>query len=228
MTVRLSPSRDPLALEPEARATLAERAARALRAARRGRGRAVAAVTVPIPAELDVSAAVLAARRADDRFFCFEQPDRDGFALAGLGAAAVVEARGADRFAEAARRARELGGRSFADDPADDPARPAAAGPVFVGGFSFAAEGGATPEWSSLAPGLLVMPELSLVRHRGEARMTVCVAADGDEAPDALVERALARVDELAPAGMPMVDPDPVEQARVASAAPPSHFEHAV
>ncbi|HEY1277942.1 MAG TPA: isochorismate synthase, partial [Thermoleophilaceae bacterium] len=47
-------------------------------------------------------------------------------------------------------------------------------------------------------------------------------------APDALVERALARVDELAPAGMPMVDPDPVEQARVASAAPPSHFEHAV
>jgi isochorismate synthase len=58
--------------------------------------------------------------------------------------------------------------------------------------------------------------------------MTVCVAADGDEAPDALVERALRRVDELRPAAMPLLDPDPVERTRVASAAPPSHFEQAV
>ena len=41
------------------------------------------AVTVAIPAELDLSAAVLGARRADDRFACLEQPERDGFALAG-------------------------------------------------------------------------------------------------------------------------------------------------
>jgi salicylate biosynthesis isochorismate synthase/menaquinone-specific isochorismate synthase len=218
----------PFALTESAREELEARVRRALRTARRSREPAVAAVTVPIPAGVDVSAAVLAARRPDDRFYCFEQPDRDGFALAGLGAAAVVEARGADRFGDVARRARELGGRTFADDPADDPLRPAAAGPVFVGGFAFAPDGGATPEWASLAPGLLVMPELSLVRHRGEARMTVCVAADGDEAPEALLERALARVDELTPAEMPMIDPDPVEQARVASAAPPSHFEHAV
>ena len=63
-------------------------AARARRRARAGgpgatAGAGIASLTVPVPAELDLSAAVLAARRPDDRFFCFEQPDRDGFALAG-------------------------------------------------------------------------------------------------------------------------------------------------
>ena len=33
---------------------------------------------------------------------------------------------------------------------------------------------------------------------------------------------------ELAPAAMPLLDPDPVQRTRVASAAPPSHYEHAV
>jgi salicylate biosynthesis isochorismate synthase len=226
--VRAATGGSPFTLADAEREVLARRVETAVRGARRAGDRAAAAITVPLRAELDVSAVVLAARRPGDRFYCFEQPDRDGFALAALGAAAVVEARGPDRFVEAARRARELGGRTFADDPADDPHRPAAAGPVFVGGFAFAPDGGATPEWSSLAPGLLVLPEVSLVRHRGEARMTVCVAADGDEAPDALLERAMARVDELAPAEMPMIDPDPVGHARVASAAPPSHYEHAV
>src|SRR5205807_6903398 len=36
------------------------------------------------------------------------------------------------------------------------------------------------------------------------------------------------RVRGLAPASMPLLDPDPVTSARVASAAPPEHFESAV
>ena len=36
------------------------------------------------------------------------------------------------------------------------------------------------------------------------------------------------RAEELGPAAMPLVDPDPVERTRVASAAPPSHYEQAV
>jgi isochorismate synthase len=216
------------ALDSADRRRLEERTARAVALARRVRAPAVAAVTVPIAAELDLSAAVLAARRPGDRYFCFEQPDRDGFALAGLGQAAALEARGPDRFREAAGRARELGRRAFGDDAARDPARPAAAGPVFVGGFSFDHEGGSTPEWASLEPASLVLPELSLARHRGEARMTVSVVSDGHEAPEALVERALHRLAELAPVAMPLIDPDPVESTRVASAAPPSHYEHAV
>jgi isochorismate synthase len=228
MPTRTAPAPSPFALPQVARARLEDRVVRAVQVARKEGARCVAAVTVALPAEVDLSAAVLAARRPDDRFFCLEQPERGGFALAALGATALIQARGPGRFTEAAERARELGRRTLADDPADDPARPPAAGPVFVGGFAFAEDGGAGPEWSSLAPASLVLPEVALVRHGGEARMTLCLAADGEEAADALVERALRRAEELRPAAMPLLDPDPVERTRVASAAPPSHFEHAV
>jgi isochorismate synthase len=228
MPTRTAQAPSPFALDPAARERLGAWAAQAARLARSDGSRAIAALTVALPAEVDLSAAVLAARRPDDHFFCLEQPERGEFALAALGSAALIEASGRSRFTEAAARARELGRRTFADDPADDPARPPAAGPVFVGGFAFGENGGAGPEWSSLAPASLVLPEVALVRHGGEARMTLCVAADGDETPDALVERALRRVEALRPAPMPLLDPDPVERTRVASTAPPAHFEHAV
>jgi salicylate biosynthesis isochorismate synthase len=182
----------------------------------------VAALTVPVPAELDLSAVVLAARRPDERFFCFEQPDRDGYAVAGLGQTVVLEAAGVERFREVAEAARELSRRVLADDPALDPERPPGAGPVFVGGFAFAHDGGSGPEWSSLAPASLVLPELSFARRLGEARLTVCLGADAD------LEAVARRLTELAPTGMPLLDPDPVERVRVGSAAPPSHYEHAV
>jgi salicylate biosynthesis isochorismate synthase/menaquinone-specific isochorismate synthase len=204
------------------------RVERALTLARRTGAPALGAVTVPVPPELDLSAALLAARRPDDRFACLEQPDRDGFTLAALGQATTIEARGPGRFAEVAAQARALGRAAFADDPAEDPRRPPAAGPVFVGGFAFAHDGGASPEWSSLAPASLVLPELVLARQGGEARMTLCALVAPDDDPDAVVARLVRRVGELAPAGMPLVDPDPVERTRVASAAPPSHYEQAV
>jgi salicylate biosynthesis isochorismate synthase len=218
----------PFFLAPEAVQAFAERVRQASDRARRAGGTTVAALTVPVPAELDLSAVVLAARRPGDRFFSFEQPDRAAATVAALGAAAVLEARGPGRFAKVAARARELGRDMLADDPARDPARPPAAGPLFVGGFAFAPDGGESPEWSSLAPASLVLPEIALARLGDEARMTVCVACEGDEAPDLLVERALRRVEELGPVRMPLLDPDPVERVRVASAAPPSHFEQAV
>jgi isochorismate synthase len=187
--------------------------------------RALAAVTVPVDPGLDLSAVVLAACRADDRWFCFEQPDRDGFVLAGLGQAALLEARGPDRFSEVAAASRAIGRRALTDglDGA-----PMGSGPVFVGGFAFADDGGASPEWSALAPAALVLPEVSLARHRGDARMTVTVAVDGDEALEALLDRVDRRLAGLAAATMPLIDPDPVERARVVSAAPPSHYEQAV
>src|SRR5918992_1919832 len=214
-------SSGPLALAWPAPVRLERRIGEALVRARRGRAQALASITVPIDPELDLSAAVLAAKRADDRFFCFEQPDRDGFVLAGLGQAALLEARGSGRFRQVAAAARELGRRSYCDDAARDPGRPAGAGPVFVGGFAFADDGGGSHDWSPLAPASLVLPEVSLARHRGEARMTVSLVVDGDESPEALLERVHRRVEELAPAAMPLIDPDPVERARVVSVAPP-------
>jgi salicylate biosynthesis isochorismate synthase len=180
---------------------------------------------VPVDPGLDLSAAVLAAKQTDDRYFCFEQPDRDGFALAGLGQAALLEASGPERFGDVAAAARELGRRAMTDDL---DGAPMGSGPVFTGGFAFADHGGGTPEWSSLAPASLVLPEISLARHRGKARMTVSVVVDGDEAVEALLERVDRRLAALAPASMPLIDPNPVERAKVVSAAPPSHYEHAV
>ena len=185
----------------------------------------IASVTAPVAAELDLSAAVLAARRAGDRFFCLEQPDRDGSVLATLGEAALVEAWGEDRFKVAADACRELGRGAEAADGVGDPP---GAGPVWVGGFAFAPRGGAVPEWSSLAPAQLVLPELSLARRGEEARLTVTAVVESDEAPAAVVERLRARVDELEPVAMPMLDPDPLVTPRVAGAAPPEHYESAV
>jgi salicylate biosynthesis isochorismate synthase/menaquinone-specific isochorismate synthase len=169
----------------------------------------LASVTVPLPAEMDLSAAVLAARRPDDRYFCFEQPDRDGFALAGLGTAAVVEARGSRRFEAVASACREIAHGLPTDEP----------GPLWFGGFAFSPDGGMTPEWSSLAPAQLVLPEVLLRRHRGEAWMVVTARSS---------EEAERRLSELSPSSMPLFDPNPVQAARVASAAPPEHFESAI
>src|SRR3954464_5774130 len=200
MTTRVGAAESPFRLDDAARARLSARLAR---------GGGLASVSVPLPASLDLSAAVLAARRPDDRYFCFEQPDRDGFALAGVGAAAVVEARGSQRFASAAAQCREIAHALEFSDP----------GPVWVGGFAFSPDGGMTPEWSSLAAGQLVLPEVLLRRERGEAWMVVTASS---------VEAAERRIAELQPASMPLLDPDPVTAARVASAAPREHFESAI
>ena len=133
---------------------------------------------------------------------------------------------GPGRFAEVATRARELGREAITDDPAEDPERPPAAGPVFIGGFAFAHDGGSSPEWSSLPPASLVLPEVVLSRQGEQARLTLNAVVQPDDDADAVVERLRRR--ELAPAAMPLLDPDPIQRTRVASAAPPSHYEHAV
>jgi salicylate biosynthesis isochorismate synthase/menaquinone-specific isochorismate synthase len=228
VSLRTAPGRNPFQLEPDALDRLDARVQQALAFARREVGPAFATVTVQLPPELDVTAAVLAARLPTDRFFCLEQPERDGFALATLGEAASVEASGPDRFSEAARRSRSLSRRVFVGDPADDPAAPAGSGAAWVGGFAFAADGGRSPEWSSLDPVRLTLPELSLIRHRGEARLTACVRIDPDDDPQASLERVRRRLSTLAPAAVPLIDPSPLERARVAGAAPPAHYEEAV
>jgi isochorismate synthase len=228
VSIRVTPGGGRFAVEAADAERLHDRVERALAQARRASTGAVAAVTVPIPSELDLSAAVLAARRADDRYACLEQPDREGFVLAGLGQAVTLEARGPRRFAEVAARARELGRDAVVDDPGEDPLRPPAAGPVFVGGFAFADDGGSSPEWSGLSPALLVLPEIALARQGGEARMTLTAVVHPDDDPEGVVERLLQRARELPDSAMPLLDPDPVERTRVASAAPPSHYEQAV
>jgi isochorismate synthase len=215
----------PFSLDQRAWARLEVRLDRALALARRGGGRAVASVTVAVPAELDLSAVVLAARTAEDHCFCFEQPARDSHAVCTLGAAAVLQESGPGRAGHVAQACRELGMRAFADATAGEPP---ATGPIFCGGLSFAPAGGGSPQWAGFAAAQFVLPEVSLVRQSGQARMTVNAVVDGDEAPAAVLDRVRGRLGSLRPAEAPLLDPDPVSRPRVAGAAPPSHFEEAV
>ncbi len=228
MASSAAPTRPPLSLGAAAEEILERRLRGAHVTARREGRSVVASVSVAVPATVDVSAVVLGARGPGDRYFCLEQPERDGFALAGLGEAARVEARGPERFVQVASACRALARGAQTGDPAEDAGAPAAAGPVWVGGFAFADEGGATPEWASLAPAQLLLPEVTLACRGGQARLTATAVVGPEDDPGLALERLRRRVDALSAAPMPLLDPDPIGRPRVAGAASPSHYEAAV
>src|SRR5919201_2489892 len=84
-------------------------------------GRGLVSVTVEVGLE-DPSAAVFASRRAGDRWFCWEQPDRDGFAVAALGSAHEVVSRGPDRFRDVVAACAEIARGRLSDEPDHLPA----------------------------------------------------------------------------------------------------------
>jgi isochorismate synthase len=172
----------------------------------------------------DPSAAVFRSRLASDRWFCWEQPDRDEFALAALGSAHEAISRGQGRFGDLVEECAELARDRIADEPAG---LPAGAGPVWVGGFAFDPLGCDVGEWSSFPPALMVLPELALVRHQGRVLLSASLVS-GSGADDALsrLGRRLAAL--RADAALPMLDPDPAGASRVVSANPPETYEQAV
>ncbi|MBK5219439.1 MAG: isochorismate synthase [Thermoleophilia bacterium] len=188
------------------------------------RRRTLASVTTEVEVA-DPCAAVFASRLASDRWFCWEQPDR-GFALAGLGVAYEATSRGANRFTDVAAECLRTGREAVLDEP---PGLPAGAGPVWLGGFAFDAEGGSTSTWSSLEPGTLVLPELSLCRSGGCTFLTLnAIAGPGDDANRVrtALEARLAGLRGEAP--LPLLDPHPTTHAGIRSARPPADFEAAV
>ncbi len=189
-----------------------------------GEGRRLVSVTVPV--ELgDPSAAVFGSRLAGDRWFCWEQPDRDGFAIAALGVAHEVVSRGHGRFGDAVAACSRVSRGRLADEP---PGLPAGAGPVWVGGFSFAVDGGAAPQWSTFPPALLVMPELAVHRSDGRAFLTLCALAGPAVDHGSILGRLRARLGALRDDSLPLADPHPTGEVRIASASPPERFERSV
>jgi salicylate biosynthesis isochorismate synthase/menaquinone-specific isochorismate synthase len=181
-------------------------------------------VTAKLTKPVDPSAVVAASRRPDEPWFCFEQPDRDGAAVAGLGRVLALEANGEDRFVGVAARWRAVARGALADDTDG----PGGSGLVAMGGFAFAPGGGASPVWSGFAPASLIVPEVSLARRGGQTRVTVNVAVTSDDTVDDALERVARRLAELRPAPMPMLDPVPVGTYEVISPMPPAHYEEAV
>ena len=190
------------------------------RATRRGR-RTLASGTVEIE-DADPSAIVLASRLASDRWFCWEQPDNEGFALAALGSVREVVSRGPGRFADLERDCTAL----LRDAELEEPrGLPAGAGPVWTGGFAFAPDGGREPQWSSLPPALMVLPELSLLRHAGGTFLTVNALLDADSDAEAALEGAHRRLASLVHRPIGPLDPDPVAGTTIEAPHPPGRYE---
>ena len=224
----LTHQRSPFVLSAADRQRLARRLEAALKRARHGRSGAVlASVTVPLPRDVDPTAVVVASRRAGEDWFVFEQPDRDGSALATLGCVTALEAHGPARFDEVAARWRRLSAEACCDERSD-PGRPRGAGLVAVGGFSFAAEGGGSPQWSGFQPASLQVPEVALARRGEEVRLTLTALVRPDDTAAELGARLERRCDELRAAPLPLVDPSPTTRVKVVSPMPPEHYEGAV
>jgi len=193
------------------------------RAAEKGR-RTLVSVTREVEVG-DPCAAVFASRLASDRWFCWEQPDRE-FALAGLGVAHESSSRGEARFNDVADECLRIGGEAVLEEPRG---LPAGAGPVWLGGFAFDPDGGSTPTWSSLAPASLVLPEVSLCRSGGRSFLTVNAVVQPSEKVDRLGERLSSRLAALRlDAPLPLLDPHPTAHAGIRSARRPGEFEAAV
>lgn len=188
-----------------------------------GPRRTLVSVTVSVDG-VDPCAAVFASRLARDRWFCWEQPDR-GFALAALGAAHEAVSRGERRFDDIGRECLAAMAQVDVEQP---PQLPAGAGPVWVGGFAFDAEGGSSSTWSSLAPASMVLPELSLCRSGEQAFLTANAVVQPGSDPAPAAERLERRLAGLRPDPFPMLDPHPASRPKIRSVRQPGEFERAV
>ncbi len=221
-------SRPPFSLSDADRERLAARLARAVRRARAGAGETLATISLELAREVDPAAVVCASRRAGERWLVFEQPDRGRAALAGLGEAVSLHASGPGRFAAVAERWRAIAAAAVSDCAEE----PAGGGPVAVGGFAFAPDGGRAPHWQGFEPASLSVPEVLLTRRerRGElsVRLTLAALATPDDTPEQLLARLELRLRELRERALPLLDPAPTGRFQVASAMPPEHYEQAV
>src|SRR3954462_3106871 len=211
-----------LALRPDDRERLRGRGAEAVRGARR-HGGPLAAVTLRLPRGADPTAIAAASRRVGEPWFSFEQADRDRFALAALGCAAAIDERGPERFARAAARWRALAERAACDDPV----APRGSGPVAVGGFAFAPDGGGAPHWAGYEPASLHVPEAAMARRGDEALLPLAAPPRPDDVPEEVAAKLEARAGELHQRPLPLLDPDPAGRFHVVSAMPPDHYEAA-
>lgn len=202
----------------------------------RARGRViVAGVTVPVAAGVDPLAHVAAARRPGEQWTCFQQPARDGHAIATLGAAVTVVASGETRFTDVARECATALDAAEVGDLADDPDAPRGAGPAWVGGFGFFPDGPYGDSWRGAEPARFVLPRATIVRAGDRARLTLNIAVAPDDDPAALLAGVETLVERLAIGErsdatlVPSIVTGSGESAvTVSSAAPPAHYEQAV
>jgi salicylate biosynthesis isochorismate synthase len=216
--------RSSAALDADAVARLERHAAVAV-----GRARALGtpvpcSITVEADRGTDPSAVAFASRIDGEPWFCFEQPDRDRGAIAAVGAALELSARGPRRFEDVAAGWRAVAASAVCDRTDG----PRGSGLVAVGGFAFAADGGSSPQWAGFAPASLTVPQVSLARRGDDVRITLATQAAPDDTAADVTARIERRLETLRSAPLPLLDPAPAGRHRIAGSMPPEHYEHAV
>ena len=213
----------PLAVPPRQRRELGIAIERAVRGRRRIGARLVA-ISWPLPELVDPAEVVFASRLPGEPWICFEQPERERAAFAGLGAAVTLEDHGPGRFERVAAHWRELVAGAYIE-----PSRgPFGSGLVAAGGFAFAGDGSGSVHWSAFAPASLVVPEVAFARRGDETWCTVAALARPGDVAEELLARIEARLTALAVRPLPLLDPHPTERHRVGGALAPEHYEAAV
>ena len=214
----------PAWLDAAARARLDRRLEGALRRARSSGSAVLASLTAVVAGDVDPTAVICASRRPGEPWVCLEQPDRDGAALAAVGCARAISARGPGRFRTVTAQWRSLTASALADPDEG----PSGSGLVALGGFSFSPAGGGSPQWAGFDPASMIVPELSLSRRGEEVRLTLNLETAPDDTLDDLLGRVNRRLQGLRTAPLPLLDPAPAGAYHVVSSMPPSHYEHAV
>jgi isochorismate synthase len=196
----------------------------ALARARRTGAPVLASVTAPTGGPVDPVAVAMASRRTGEDWFCFEQPDRDGYAVAGLGCVRSLQASGEGRFAQVSRQWRAVSVGALADPVQSPPG----SGLIAVGGFGFTPLGSGAPEWEAFPAASLVVPAVSLARGGDRTTVTLNVEVAPDDTVPGLMAGVAARVAELSERPLPLLDPAPVGSYSLRSSLPPAHYEQAV
>ena len=225
MTQTRSQTEGAFALSERDQERLTTRVEAAIKTARRGNDvEVLAAVTIDLAGQVDPTSVVVGSRISDEPWFSFEQPDRDGASLAALGCAKSLEGLGADRFADVAKAWNQMA-RSAHCDP---PSGLSGGGPVVVGGFAFADDGGGAPHWEGFSPASLIVPDVSIARRGDQSSMTLCAVVSADDDTQQVAGRLAARAAALQQIPLPMLDPDPSHSSSVVGTMPPEHYEEAV
>jgi isochorismate synthase len=211
-------------LDAAALGRLERRIERGLKLARSSGSASLLSVTSCCEAADDPTAIAVRSRRGDEPWFCFEQRDRRGSAIAALGRVRALEADGPNRFTTIARRWQELAGAALADPPERAPG----SGLVALGGFAFAPAGSASHDWHGFPPASLIVPELSFARQADITWLTVNADVTADDTAEDVLARVHERLDRLRNGRLPLLDPAPAGAYEVASTMPPSHYEEAV
>jgi salicylate biosynthesis isochorismate synthase len=211
-------------LDPRTAARLECHLTAGARRARTSGEPALVSVSAVVAGAVDPTAVVAGSRRDGEAWFCFEQPDREGSAVAALGCARAIEAHGTNRFTQVHERWQAL----VADAICDARGGPQGSGLACFGGFAFASGGGASPAWSGFASASLIVPEVSLARRAGQTWLTLNAEVAPDDAEADVLSRCERRLRSLRSKPLPLVDPAPAGRYEVSSPMPPAHFEEAV